>query len=319
MAENKTVDLSEVSELIKKIKDGSTGHDIPLSEVLRLCMRLGKLLQNDELVKWSQSELNGYTSNDGLPDYREFGAQVMGHLSGPFGSGYRNIQVPQSVIDKKHRKMLFTNYMTEPVAELEELSSQGDKTDTLSSHWPADVIAFYQTKEIFSGGMVLASAWRVISKARLGGILDTIRTRVLEFVLSIEDELDIKGSKGKEEVEVSPPTDKKVTQNVHNIIYGGNVSVGNFGATTQNNIVVRPGDFDGLKKSLKELGVTDALITELEDALSKDEKSEEQPGPATTSWISRVMIMIGKGSISVANNTAGSMIASAIMQYLGMA
>lgn len=128
----------------------------------------------------------------------------------------------------------------------------------------------------------------------------------------------LRGKGVKKEVEVKPPTDKKVTQNVHNIIYGGNVSVGNFGETTQYNIVIQPGDFEGLKKYLKELGITEELIDDLGQAFKKDEKSEEQPGPATSSWLARVMIMIGRGSLSLANNTAGSLVAAAIMQYLGI-
>jgi hypothetical protein len=130
--------------------------------------------------------------------------------------------------------------------------------------------------------------------------------------------IGIKSHGDKKEVEIEPPTDKKVTQIFQNTIYASNVSLGNIGKTTQYNIAIQPGDFAGLKKYLKELGITEELINELGQAFEKGEKSVEQPGPATSSWLARVMIMIGRGSLSLANNTAGSLVAAAIMQYLGV-
>jgi AbiTii len=316
MVGNKKIEVAEIIDLIEKIKDGATSSKAPLSEVLRLCLRLGKQLGNDQLSSWASAELNGYKSEKELPDYRKQIAQVRGHFSGPFGSGIRNAQIPQfSINDDEHRKRLFTSYFFDPVAELEQLTS-GDKSETLQSFWPADIVAYYQLKEIYQG-MVLSTAWRELSKSSLAGVLDTIRTRVLEFVLSIEDELNIKSQGNKKEVEVNQLTSDKVSQIVHNVIYGGNVSIGNIGDTVQQIITIQPGDLASLKKYLKELGLTDNLLEELDQALEKDIESPKQPGAATSSWLSRVMIMIGRGSISVTSNAAGSLIATALMQYLG--
>jgi len=316
MAGNKKIDIAEVVGLIEKIKDGATGNKTPLSEILRLCLRLGKQLGNNQLSSWALAELNGYKSEKELPDYRIQKAQVRGHFSGPFGSGIKNAQIPQYIIEEKHKDWLFTNYFLDPVAELEQLTL-GDKDQTLQSYWPADIIAYYQQKEIYQG-MVLSTAWRLLTKSTLGGVLDTVRTRVLEFVLSIEDELNIKNQGNKKEVEVNPPTAEKVSQSVHNIIYGGNVSVGNIGETVQQIITIQQGNLAALKKYLKDLGITDNLLVELDHALEEDEKSTIQPGSAVSGWLSRIMIMIGRGTLSVASNTAGSLIAAALMQYLGI-
>ena len=316
MTASKNIDIAEVSELLKKIKDGATSSTNSLSEVLRLCLRLGKQLGNDQLSSWALAELNGYKDTKGLPDYRVQGTQVLGHFSGPFRSGLRNAQIPRMSIDEEHRDALFTNYLMDPVAELEELTS-GDKGQSLRSPWSADVIAYYQRKQIYEN-MVLNAAWREMSKSSLTGALDTIRTRVLEFALSIEEELHIKSKKKDKETETKLPTEERLAQIVHNTIYGGNVAIGNIGDTTQQSITVQPGDFASLKKYLKELGMTDALLGELDNALEKDEKSKAQPGPAISSWLSRVMIMIGRGTLSVASNAAGSLVATAIMQYLGV-
>lgn len=310
-----SINVNDVKILLEKITEGATSDKIPLSELLRLCMRLGKLLHNDELMTWAIAELNGYKTKEELPEYRILPTQVSGHFSGSFGSGIRNAHIPQMVIDKDHRDNLFTNYIFDPVAELEQLT-KGDKSETLHSYWSADVIAYYQQKEIYQG-MVLSSAWRILTKAALTGILDTIRTRILEFSLRIEQELNLDelDTEKEKDIEVKPST---VSQVFNNTIYGGNVSMANTGNTTQQMIQIQKGDIAGLHDYLGKLGVTKPLLEELDEALEADATSENKPGPKTTNWISRIMILIGKGSLALATNAAGSLIASAIMKYLGV-
>lgn len=307
----------EVVSLLERVTEGATSEKTSITEVLRLCLRLAVHLQNEELKTWAQTELNGYPSKKDLPDYRVLGSQVKGNFAGWGGREMRNAGIPQMVIDEDDRDWLFTNYMTEPVATLEELS-KGDKSEPLRAPWPTDIVAFYQRKEIYEG-FTLVEAWRLVSKAAVSGIIDTVRTRILEFALSIGQEIDFKKKPGATVDEIVKPSPEKVTQIVHNTIYGGaNVAVGNSGSTVQNNIQVIPGDFESLKQYLKGIGLTDSLIDDLDAALEKDQSNAEQPGPATSGWLARTMIMIGKGSLSVGSNTAGSLISTALMQFLGL-
>lgn len=311
-----SADLSKVAELLQKIIDGATSNEVALSEVLRLCLRLGNHLKNEDLVKWVRAELNGYESREDLPDYRVMPTQVLGHFSGSFGSGLKNAPIPKSAIDEDHCDWLFTNHLTDPAAELEQLT-QGDKAENLKSPWPADIVAYYQRKQIYEH-MVLSYAWRILTKATLSGILDTIRTRILEFALQIEEQMDIKESKkptGKPKL--TSPSEKKVSQIVNNTIYGGNVAFGNVGDTNQYNVQIKAGDLPGLKEHLKSIGVTNDLLNSLDEAIKEDEGTEKAPGSATSGWLAKVMSMIGRGTLSLATNAGGSMIATALMQYLG--
>lgn len=304
--------LNEIFDLLDRIIESSTDNKTPISEVLRLCVRLGSLLGNDEISTWALAELGGYKSNKNLPDYRIIASGVQGHFSGSFGSGLRNAHIPQSCVDEKHRDILFTNYMTEAVAELEELA-KGDNKDQLTSYWNADAIAYYQRKEIYQG-MVLSSAWRIMTKASIKGILDTIRTKVLELTLKIKKEM---ASKQPTKNFGSNNQSKVITQIFHNTIIGGQIALSNTGDVSQNNITIKQGDFNALKKYLKNIGITDSLIKELKDALKKDETKKEKPGPTTNNWLSKIMLLMGKGSLALATNASGSMIASALIQYLG--
>lgn len=314
------IEKSEVVDLLKRINESATSSSIPLGEVLRLCMRLGSLLGNEELIIWAKSEAVGYDENQKLPDYRIFDTEVHADFYGPFGSGLKNTILPQSFIEKEHRDALCISYLKQPVAELERLATAPNKDGILRANWSGDVIAYYQQKELYTNGMVLAAAWRILTQSAITGVLETIRTRVLDFALKIEDELDISSAAITAQGEIEKPETKRVEQIVFATIYGAeNVSVGNNGNLTQNVIGVQAGDLESLKTYLSSAGLTRPILQELEKALNADSESSEQPGPATQGWLGKVMILIGKGSLSLSSNITGSLIAGAIMKFLGLA
>jgi hypothetical protein len=75
--------------------------------------------------------------------------------------------------------------------------------------------------------MVLQSAWRVIPRAYLRGILDTVRTRILDFALAIEGEAPGAGevAAGSE----PPVAQRELTQIFHTTIHQGHAIVGTSG------------------------------------------------------------------------------------------
>ena len=282
-------------------------------------MRLGQQLNNKELIDWARSEASGYKSVDELPDYRIFSTQARGKFSGPFGSGIDNAPIPPAVIDKEHRDSLFKVYLMQPVGELEELAIPKGETNSIILSWPANLIMYYQQREIYTG-YSLSSAWNLLTTTTIVGVLETIKARVLDFVLAIEDEMGVDvmhHQSGKEPGKV--PDIERTTQIFYTTIQGGdNISLGNSGATNQQAIHVQPGDLESLKEQLSKLGLTAEVLKDLDAALAKDSSSEEQPGPATQSWLARVMIMIGKGTLKVASKTAGAVINAEIRKYLGL-
>lgn len=315
-----SLDAQEVLHILREINKSATDESTSLSNLLRLCMRLGKQLDNDELIDWARSETTGYEEKSTLPDYRVLDTEVMADFLGPFGSGIKNTIIPRHLIEEEHRDNLFKAYMMQPVAELEALANANNDSGTLKSNWSGDTIAYYQGKEFYTNGMVLAAAWRVLTQYSIAGILDTVRTRVLDFVLQIEKELHVNSALPATEQEVDTPKSSKVTQIVSNTIYGGNnnLAVGNSGITHQTSLNVQAGDLNSLKQYLKELGLEDEIINELDESLSLDAAETSQPGPATQGWLGRVMIQIAKGSLSVASNTSGSLVAEAVMRFLGI-
>jgi hypothetical protein len=308
----------EIVQLLRRINEGATNSQTPLGEVLRLCLRLGRLLNNNELSDWAKAEAGGYETIDRLPDYRIFKTEVRGTFLGPFGSSLSNMSIPQAIIDEKYRDTLFTVYMTQPVGELEQLVGRSEENNSITIPWSGNAILYYQQKEIYSG-YALNAAWKVMTTATVAGILEMIRARVLEFVLLIEKELGIDMMNEDDKTSLETPSQEKVSQTFHMTILGGtNIAVGNPGTTNQHLTHVQPGDLRGLKERLAQLGVTEELITDLDTALDKDADSDEQPGRHVQGWLSRVMIKAGQGTLQLASAAATTIVMTEVRRFLGL-
>jgi hypothetical protein len=309
--------MEAIIQLLRRINEGATNSQTPLGEVLRLCLRLGRLLNNQELNDWAKAEAGGYESIDSLPDYRIFKTEVQGTFFGPYGRSLSNVSIPQAVIEEEHRDALFKVYMMEPVGELELLSKSAD-TNSLTIPWSGNTILYYQQKEIYQG-LALNAAWRVLTTATIAGILDIIRTRVLEFVLVIEKELGIDAMNYDNKTPLETLGQEQVTQTFNMTIMGGNnFAVGNVGPTNQQATHVQPGDLQGLKEKLAQLGVTEALINDLDTALDKDADSQEQPGPHVKGWFGRLMIKAGQGTLQLVSATATTVVIAEVRRFLGL-
>jgi AbiTii len=306
----------EIVQLLRRISEGATNSQTSLGEVLRLCLRLGSLLDNKELSNWAKAEAGGYTSTNDLPDYRIFATGARGTFLGPFGSGYRNLPLPRAVIEEKHRDTLFTVYMRQPVGELERLAVGRADTNEVTIPWSADAVLYY--REIISGH-VLAAAEQIMTTTIIAGTLEVIRARVLEFGLAIEKELGIDMLNDESNKPLETPDQERISQVFHTTIYEGtSIAVGNTGTTNQYATHVQPGDLQGLKSKLTQLGVTEELLTDLDTALDKDADSQEQPGPHVQGWFSKLMIKAGRGTIQLVSATATTVVIAEVRRFLGL-
>lgn len=307
--------------LVDEIEVGAVDPTVSTSNLLRQCLRLASELESNDLELWARAEISGYRGEVRLPDYRTVSVDMRGDYSGPFGSGYRNAPVPSWVFEEHELDMFATYDFRQPLAEIEDLLDTARDSDesTLKVHFPPEMIALLQRRSPVYEGHVLASGWQLLSGSTLSGIVDMVRTKALDFVLQIGRKLP---SIDSGEVGLGgAPAPETVSQIVNTTIYGAsNVAIANHGDVTQvAETTVLQGDFDSLATYLGELGLGAEVVAELEQAIRIDQDSAAQPGPTVESWIGRVMSKIGMGSLVLAGNASGSIIAEAILRFLGLA
>ena len=188
------------------------------------------------------AELNGYRDEDSLPTYRSFRVESQGHFSGFLGSGVQNAPIPLSCLPERFSKMLFTHHWER--CQRPRRPCYREDSSSFRVPWPADLVA-HVGQEIYED-MNCLSAWQVIPRGGIVGILETVRTRILNFVLEIESEAP---DAGEAAPGVHPVTQERVNQVFNTQIYRdvGNVAARGEVSSQSNVTAVMQGDFNSLR------------------------------------------------------------------------
>lgn len=268
--------------LLREIQAAALDSSVDLADLLRKCKVLAARLRHAEFSAWVGHELNGYEDRQSIPSYRRVTTNSLGHFSGPFGSGARNAPIPPSNIAKKFRHYVTEQAFAESVSALAQLAKADQ--GTLQSKWPADLIKYVQSNCVIYEDMVLIDAWRTIPSSTISGILDTVRTRVLDFVLAIEEEEPLAGDTAPGEPAKLQP--QAVTNIFNTTINGG--SVGAIGNVRSDTIKISPAipnkhhkKIESLVRKLREYSEEAPVAdrAEAQQALVKVEEQLAAPEP----------------------------------------
>lgn len=203
-------------DLLRQIQSDILDPNTEISVILRKARVLAAQLESSELGTWASSELDGYKSIEALPDYRLLSTSVAGQWTNNFHM-LNNRGVPMYQIeDDDIKKMLSTYPVYDGIRTVENLSAElGDKMLFLSP----DAVAVVN-KYVVEGGYGYATLHYTLTPHDFDQLLDTVRNRLLDFVLQMDKEW-------KEEED--PPPQEIVRELVHVTILnhpkGGPVTV----------------------------------------------------------------------------------------------
>jgi hypothetical protein len=307
--------------LVSELIDAASGDSVATPVLLRRVKVLAARLKTGPLAEWVDHELSGYDSQAPLPSYRgPFRGESRGTFSGPFGSSMSNAPIPIVAFDEKYRSH-FDDYfkieIRQGVAELEDMSiAAASDSGNLHFPWPADAIAYanmlwQQGAVHWYEGMGLTGAHIPVPASLLRGVLDTVRTRVLDLALAIESEDPQAGSAANGE-SIAPDT---VTNIFNTTVMGGNLAIGSQGVSQV--LQAPPRTEEELLARLASLGVDEALVRELRDALDEDRAAGEsngtEPGSRVRNWLGKVAVRSARAGGEVATGASGDLIAQLVM------
>lgn len=140
--------------------------------------------EDEEFSEFLELEINGYPhADETLPDYRKSPCTSLGTLVGPFQSQIKNQPIPPHTLPEDMRPYATHLYLTELVSSIEE-HLQGDETQ-LAIPWPASWIAEVQTDII--DGYALVRAHKSVTRGFLKGVLQSVRSSLLDFLREHKD------------------------------------------------------------------------------------------------------------------------------------
>jgi hypothetical protein len=141
-----------------------------ISDLLRLAKIVAAKLQLNDITVWLEYEMNGYPAdNDAIPDYREIHGTIKGF------NPYRG-WIPV-VGDDEVLNIAGTMKARQSATELEATISDSSKNSELS----------FRVSDAFRRQVEIATDVRAFfPKARVVGILEAVRIKVLDWALELE-------------------------------------------------------------------------------------------------------------------------------------
>lgn len=161
--------------------------DTSLTTILLKCQLLSHKINSQILLDWVNHELNGYSDNDEIPQYRLL---TVSEIYASFMNSYGQITtrtIPFGLdIAEPFATQLYHGYLHNSVAELEAFEAKC-KNETnfnlkLKLHG-----SFYPVLEDCFGGdpHKIQDAWQIFAGQNISGVLASIKNKLLEFVCEL--------------------------------------------------------------------------------------------------------------------------------------
>ncbi len=301
--------------LLDDIINLATDDKDSITVLLRKCLVLAQGLKNEHLKVWANDELNGYPDEKALPDYRVLTAGSVGMFVESGGTQIER-SIPSSVLEPDDRIWSETVHVTQSIKSIEHLlehpvESAGGR---VSFPWNYNLVLYYQDKLL--SGWTLLSAKQTFPVAVLSGIVDTVRTRVLNMALEIRSAI---GNFDVDLEQLTPQKQEKVDRTIVNYIYGNVFVAGGdatMNATVQQNIVV--GDWNHLETALKNAGITDLGLKELSTAVQSNGDHKLHEGGSVMKWIKAKAPEVIAGGVKMGAEVGKSILTELLLRYYGL-
>lgn len=239
--------------LVPELVDMASTPAVSTADLLRRALVVARRLAVPELVDWINSELTGYKSGE-VPDYRRLRGQLV--AENPYHGAIPFFAPPEMA------EMLADFSVRQSIPELVHL--QGSETG-IFSHFPADIEQTLMHMMRESSGVAMRPALK-FSTVQIEGVIETVRSRILDWALDLEG----RGIIGEGVSFTSKEKQAVQEQHYHfGNVSGSQIQISSNGSTqTQANTTTDP-DLDALR------GLVEALRTALDRGTVQGDAADE--------------------------------------------
>ena len=297
--------------LLNEICNDLTNESAGLPNTLRKALMLAYELQSQELKDWATCELYGYRTADLTPDYRRLNLPVFGTFHGPFQGKMTKVPISTNGLHESVKGYADTLVFTESVAALESM---------LSSHHEAfyrtfnpELTKLLRNSVPMTGDMVLFEAYHQIPRYLFARIADSVKTRLLIFVLGWQEKNMTPGNTGNGNAK------HYMVRNIFNTtISGGNNIIVTGEVVRQSHNLVQNGNIDSLLEHLRSNGVGEDDLRDLNNAVvSEPNVPGNGFGPKVTAWLGKMTTKAISGAWQASVSDAPAMLVKALQQFYG--
>lgn len=326
---DKTTTTMKQTFLLQEVIDDIVNIDKSLSAPLMKLNYFAKLIKNQELIDYTQNELNGYKNNlERIPSYRK----AVGALYIDFQANihiHSGKQLPVSMIDKEYQKAFKFVYVTEGIAAVEKLARESEGKDSdghIVTTFPMEMLSILQApaRQLYRsdvridvvGARLTANANIVVE------IPNAIRTKLLDFVMSLAENFgyDIEIESFNKKADINNQTIiNEMNTTINNSGDGNVINTGNENQI-ENKVTLYKGDISRLQKELLQQGIEENDIKEISKIVSDEKPNEENNrlGEKANGWISKIINKSLNGIGKIATGVSANLLATLVKQYYGM-
>lgn len=262
-----------IKELIKDLSFDK----ITLNQALTRAKIIAFEINNEDFKNWINKELNGYSVNDKLPDYRIIPCDIFAVLKA-YGQR-KTVPYDMTSIDKELDGKIYKMDILQSVSVLESELKDSDKTYGYQE-FPIHIL-----QELRQNNKFITSVERRIQHFQLENILNLTKQKLIDTLLDLDKAFpDLQNNFNN-----TPENQEKTNTIINNHIYGDNASsnIGVGDSLSQkisNNYEIK---IEQTISDLKELGVPEEDLEEFKSIVTK-ETDKRNLGKELMNWLGKI-------------------------------
>lgn len=236
------------------------------------------------------------------------------------------VPIPLSYLEKGLQEGLQQIRMYENIAGLERIAAAGP--DKLLYYSIDLELCGYITQLLQKNGQEVAVVYarQRISSRAVVSMISIVKTRLLDMMLELEDELNNYDPSMRTEIKPNQSLNDKIIQIMNHYSISGDGNVLNTGDSNKIKVKtqIERRDLDSLRKVLQEYNVASEDVMELERIITVEEPDLEKKllGSKVNGWIGTMFNKALNGTwnlgTQVATGAAGGLLVEIIKKYYGM-
>jgi hypothetical protein len=313
--------------LLKEVIDDLLDTSKSLESSLLKLNYFAMLTKNQLLIDYTNHELQGYSQETELPEYRKVDTQILVDLQIGWNQ-HPNKELPMEFLDDKVTESVKKMPITEGVGSLERLHSDTKEKDSLYLYkqFPISMLPILQKAALIwfksDGQISVIAARAAFSKYKIHEILQNVRKRLLSFCMEVGEtfgyniQLD---TFKKDQTHNNETVIRIMNTNINNRGDGNVINTGH--NSSQNvSIHIEKGDLDGLREKLTNDGIEVDDVKEIEEIVKTEQPDFEHKrlGNKAIGWITKVSGKALAGVGKIATTVSSTVLAEYLKHYYGL-
>lgn len=268
---------------------------ITVAQGLTRAKLIANQIKNDTFKNWLTKELNGYTHDDKmLPEYRKVWSEIELTAELPNGRVRTFPVVLPDDTDETMKDLIYHHRFIEPIYVIEQNIAEMEESSGYIN-LPGEMVRMLA--ELYSSirkqGVVIRKAHRVVGKSQMQNIVQITKQKLLDTLQGLENQF--------------PQIDKNYVINEANLEKAQNIITNNiYGNNNPFNLAagehIIQGDInltinEEHKAKLKELGVEEESLKELEIIDAENPKGTPKRKEKIMSWLGKVTASLASRGI----------------------